>query len=79
MTREEILNRTVSVIYDCIPDLDGTELREDSVINTDAGVDSMGFTLIMCRLEAVLVCRYRIASGRSCKPSATWWTRSKSV
>ncbi len=53
MTREEILNQTVSVIYDCIPDLDGTELREDSVINTDTGVDSMGFTLIMCRLEAV--------------------------
>ena len=53
MTREEILNQTVSVIYDCIPDLEGTELREDSVINTDTGVDSMGFTLIMCRLEAV--------------------------
>ena len=53
MTREEILNQAVSVIYDCIPDLEGTELREDSVINTDAGVDSMGFTLIMCRLEAV--------------------------
>ena len=53
MTREEILNQTVSVIYDCIPDLEGTELREDSVINTDAGVDSMGFTLIRSRLEAV--------------------------
>ena len=28
------------------------ELNEDTVINTDAAIDSMGFTLVICRLEA---------------------------
>ena len=28
------------------------ELTEQTVINTDTGIDSMGFTLIICRLEA---------------------------
>ena len=29
------------------------ELREDTVINTDTGIDSMGFVLIICKLEAL--------------------------
>ena len=33
MTRQEILDRTVEVIYECVPDMEGTELKEDTVIN----------------------------------------------
>ena len=29
------------------------ELKEDSVVNTDMSIDSMGFILIICRLEAL--------------------------
>ena len=52
MTRQEILDRTVEVIYECVPDMEGTELKEDTVINTDTAIDSMGFTMVICRLEA---------------------------
>ena len=52
MNREEILKKTVEVIYECVPEMEGTELSEESVINTDTAIDSMGFTLIICRLEA---------------------------
>jgi acyl carrier protein len=50
--REEIIERIREVIYECAPELEGTPLEEDTVINTDTGIDSMGFTLIICRLEA---------------------------
>ena len=52
MTRQEILFATKEVIYECVPELEGAELTEDTVINTDAAIDSMGFTLVICRLEA---------------------------
>ena len=53
MTRDEILEKTKKVIYDCMPELAGVEINEDSVVNTDMGVDSMSFILIVCRLEAL--------------------------
>lgn len=53
MTRQEILDKTKSIIHDCFPDLADTELREDSVINTETAIDSMGFVLIICKLEAL--------------------------
>ena len=52
MTRQEILDGTREVIYESVPELEGQPLDENTVINTDTGIDSMGFTLIMCRLEA---------------------------
>ena len=52
ITRTEILEKTREVIYECAPELEGKELTESTVINTDTGIDSMGFTLIICRLEA---------------------------
>ncbi len=52
MTREEILEKTVKIVCDCLPELADKNLTEDTVINTDAGIDSMGFTLIICRIEA---------------------------
>ena len=52
ITRQEIITRAKEIIYESVPELEGTELREDTVINTDAAIDSMGFTLVICRLEA---------------------------
>ena len=53
MTREEILEKTRKVICDCFPEMAEAELRDDTVINTDTGIDSMGFVLIICKLEAL--------------------------
>ena len=47
MSREEVLNKVIEVVYECAPELEGTPLYENTVINTDTGIDSMG-----CRLEA---------------------------
>ena len=52
MTRQEILDGTREVIYESVPELEGQPLDENTVINTDTGIDSMGFTLIICRIEA---------------------------
>lgn len=53
MTRQEILDRIKKVIYDCVPELSGVELDENSVVNTDMGMDSMNFILVICKLEAL--------------------------
>ena len=53
MKREEILEKTVRVIYDSVPELQGQPLDEESVVNTDMGMDSMNFILVICRLEAL--------------------------
>lgn len=53
MNREEVLEKTIKVIRDCSPELGDMELSEDSVVNTDMAIDSMGFILIICRLEAL--------------------------
>lgn len=52
MTRQEIMDTTITIVYECVPELEGKPLEESTVINTDTGIDSMGFTLIICRLEA---------------------------
>ncbi|MBR4769269.1 MAG: acyl carrier protein [Lachnospiraceae bacterium] len=52
MTREELTKEIKEVIYECVPEIEGMELNEDTVINTDAAIDSMGFTMVICRLEA---------------------------
>lgn len=53
MTRQEVLDQTVRIIYDCFPDMKDTELKEDTVINTETAIDSMGFVLVICKLEAL--------------------------
>ena len=53
MTRQEILESTKKVIYDCFPDMRDLDLKEDSVINTETAIDSMGFVLVICKLEAL--------------------------
>ena len=53
MTRQEVLEKIKKVISDCFPDMNVAELREDSVVNTDMGMDSMNFILVICKLEAL--------------------------
>ena len=53
MTRQEVLDQTKKIIYDCFPDLKDVELQEDTVINTETAIDSMGFVLVICKLEAL--------------------------
>ncbi len=53
MTRQEVLDQTKKIIYDCFPDMKDVELQEDSVINTETAIDSMGFVLVICKLEAL--------------------------
>ena len=53
MTRQEVLEKTKKVISDCFPDMDVDALTEDSVINTETAIDSMGFVLVICKLEAL--------------------------
>lgn len=52
MTREDIIRKIKEIVFEIEPDLENQDLQEDSVINHDAAIDSMGFTLAICRLEA---------------------------
>ena len=52
MSRDKIADICREVIYECVPELEGTPIDESTVINTDTAIDSMGFTLVICRLEA---------------------------
>ena len=51
MNRQEILDKIRTVILDCFPDMRDMTMEEDTVVNTETAIDSMGFTLIICRLE----------------------------
>ena len=53
MTREEVLEKIRKVIRDSVPEMVGSELNEDTVINTETAIDSMGFVLVICKLEAM--------------------------
>ena len=53
MTRQEIIEQIKAVISDCFPEQDFSDVREDTVINTDESIDSMGFVLVICKLEAI--------------------------
>ena len=53
MPRNEIIEKIRTVISDCFPEMEGLQIEEDTVINTDTGIDSMGFVLIICKLEAL--------------------------
>lgn len=52
MNRQEILDKIRSVILDCFPDMRDVPLEENTVVNTETAIDSMGFILVICKLEA---------------------------
>ena len=53
MDRTEIIEKIKTTIKDCFPDMDVTSLEEESVTTTETSIDSMGFVLIICKLEAL--------------------------
>ena len=53
MTRQEVIEKIKTVIFNCFPDMEGMDIQEDTVINTDTAIDSMGFVLVICKLEAL--------------------------
>ena len=53
MTRAEVIEKIRTVVFDCFPDMAGQDILEDTVINTETAIDSMGFVLIICKLEAL--------------------------
>jgi acyl carrier protein len=53
MTREDVIKEIKTIVFNCFPDMEGQELNEDTVINTETAIDSMGFVLIICKLEAL--------------------------
>ena len=53
MDRQEVLEKIKTVITDCFPDMRDMDFREDTVVNTETAIDSMGFILVICKLEAL--------------------------
>ncbi|MCD8098378.1 MAG: acyl carrier protein [Lachnospiraceae bacterium] len=53
MTRKEIFQKVLKTVRDCIPDLDISEMTEQTVIS-ETGMNSMAFLMIICQLEANL-------------------------
>ena len=54
MTREEVSQKIKKIILDSVPDRVPEVIEEDTVINNDMAIDSMGFILVICRCEAEL-------------------------
>ena len=46
------MEKTIEIVHECVPETEDQALEETTVINTDTAIDSMGFTMIICRLEA---------------------------
>ncbi len=51
MTREEIKNTIVTILKENLDEWENKEPKEDSVINTDAALDSMRFIYVMTKVE----------------------------
>ena len=51
MDRNQITAICKEVIYECVPDMEGTPLYEDTVINTDFAGRGIHIYLILVRLK----------------------------
>jgi acyl carrier protein len=54
MTREEVSEKIKKIIFDSVPDRVPEVIADDTVVNNDMAIDSMGFILVICRCEAEL-------------------------
>ncbi len=52
MTREEVAARINEIVKTSLPDFEDVELKEDTRINNEVGMDSMTFVYVMCKIEA---------------------------
>ena len=53
MNRQDIIKKIKDVLAECFPEDDFSGIQEDTLINTDESIDSMGFVLVICKLEAL--------------------------
>ena len=51
LTREDVITRAKKVIMDNVPEMVTGELTEETRLNTETHIDSMGFILVMAKLE----------------------------
>lgn len=51
MEQKTIFEDTIAIIKDYFPDLTHEKLTMDTVVNTETAVDSLGFVLIISKLE----------------------------
>lgn len=51
ITREEVLEKAKRIISESVPDAFGTNIDESTVLNVEGNVDSMGFILVLTKLE----------------------------
>ncbi|MEE8792111.1 MAG: acyl carrier protein [Erysipelotrichaceae bacterium] len=51
LEREEVIQGVITVIRDNVPEMFGSDLNENTVLNEHGNVDSMGFILIVTKLE----------------------------
>lgn len=54
MSREEVSEKIRKIIFDSVPDRVPEVITDDTVVNNDMAIDSMGFILVICRCEAEL-------------------------
>ncbi len=52
MTRNEIAEKTKTIIKNCLVEFENVDIQDDTRINNDAGVDSMTFVYVMCKIES---------------------------
>ncbi|MDD6258937.1 MAG: acyl carrier protein [Erysipelotrichaceae bacterium] len=50
-TRDEVIAKTKKLIEENVPDMYGKDLKEDTILNVEGNVDSMGFILVLTKLE----------------------------
>ena len=51
-TRDELREKTIRLIHNFVPELQDAELTEDSVINTDAAIDSLSMIMLITKVES---------------------------
>ncbi|MEE1160054.1 MAG: acyl carrier protein [Atopobiaceae bacterium] len=51
VSRDEVIARARQIIQDNVPDQFDPNLPEDAVLNVEGNVDSMGFILVLTKLE----------------------------
>lgn len=52
MDKSMILEKITKIVHENMPETKDETFTKDTVINRDAGIDSMNFILIVCKIEA---------------------------
>ncbi len=52
MTRKEITDKIVTILKENLDEWENEDITEDSVLNTDTGLDSMRFIYVMTKIES---------------------------